>query len=111
MRQSPDAHDSGDGVITTSLFAAAAATSSPFTSRTGGEEQKQTRPATRDTRKVFLRLGARVRCPLPAARNSSRVRWGERKFLSPARGGEVRSVGDPLPAGCSLGTSFETSMG
>lgn len=70
------------------LLAAAAATSSPFTSQTGGRGTKQTHPDTRDHEESFCVLGARVWCPLPESRP---VCDGREKVsvACPGPGGEV----------------------
>lgn len=107
MRQSPGAHDSGDGVITTSYLR------QPLRRRRRSHRRQEERnktntPGHKGHEESFCVwvpvFGARCPKLVPCAK-------GERKFLSPARGGEVRSVGGPLAAGCSLGTSLETSMG
>lgn len=88
MRQSPDAHDSGDGVITTSYLR------QPLRRRRRSHRRQEERnktntPRAQGTRgKFFLRLGARVRCPLPETRP---VCDGGAKVsvACPGRGGEV----------------------
>ena len=107
MRQSPGTHDSGDGVITTSYLR------QPLRRRRRSHRRQEERNKTNtpghkgheESFCVWMPVFG-ARCPklVPCAKGGAKV-----SVACPGRGGEVG--GGPLAAGCSIGTSLETSMG